>query len=247
MFGLTQSEKILGYKIFLYILIFFIVLFLFPCLSSYLSAQYEDKDIVVAREELHDFDIGDIITVRYKTSFTFFTQAFTGMKYVHPIIICKKDKELYVFEMMNYEFDPSKNRNENECSKEPEENMFIIPLTKWLKINRNSHFMHHKLKGMSKKDKASLNDRILDYFEKNKHLKISGFQRFLNPFKKDIDEGRYEKNQTFLCYEVVGDFLVKEGIMNKNDIGKNFENIKLNKGLKYESNMLDLSILGYYF
>lgn len=233
LFGLNKKDAKVCMQAFIIMLVFLIFIFLFIVMISYANTIRKSDRKEIYEIFIDELEIGDIISVSYDNMFSPFTQGFSRLRYIHPVIVCKKENERYVLELMDYGFDPTKKRKKDEkhtCNLNEvcESEMHMIPITRWFEINRNNYFQCHKLekKDMSEIDREKINQMIWNYYENNKDLKLASISRYLNPFKNTIMQEKNIHNR-FFCYETVGEILFQLGMIKEKEIGKNFDDINM--------------------
>jgi len=230
-FNLNKKDYKVIFQAFIIIIIFFIFIFIFIVMMSYVNTIRKSDRKEIYEIFIDELEIGDIISVSYDNMFSPFTQGFSRLRYIHPVIVCKKENERYVLELMDYGFDPNKKREKGSCNLKEEgckSEVHMIPITRWFQINRNNYFQCHKLqkKNMGEIDREKINDMIWEYYENNKDLKLASISRYLNPFKDSIMKEKNIHNR-FFCYETVGEILYNLEMMEEEEIGKNFDDVKM--------------------
>lgn len=230
-------------QVFILIGVFAVFIFLYLVMSSYINTMRKTERNEIYDIFIDDLEIGDVIAVAFDNMFSPFTQGFSRLRYIHPVIVCKKGNERYVLELMEYGFDPTikvKKEDRGKTCNTKKEEMHMIPLTRWFEINRNYYFQCHKLEKengyvIEESERTRINDMIWNYYENNKSIKLADVSRYLNPFKKPISQKDKKINNTFFCYETVGEIFVNLGMMEEDEIGKNFDDIKMLNEYKFKS------------
>lgn len=137
----------------------------------------------ILEAELSDFKPGDILLVSYGGRF--FSRGGGGMKYNHTGMVCIKDNVLSVCEVAEYD---------------EMKNFFIIPLSKWLRINRKHIIM------LNSAPYPQDNEKILSFYEKNKNItRKSNFVDYINPF---LSYSPIKDGKEYSCIEVTGELMI---------------------------------------
>ncbi len=161
-------------------------------------ASANDYPIITEDFDPYKLKTGDILGVGYKHAFGWFVSGWSASVWSHCgiVYIDPSDKQIYVLEAAMYN--------------EPYKGVFKIPISIWLKVNKNHHLGLSRIEGKPV-DPGKL---INAFTARKKYVELDSYNwrwyRLL--FKKPYFE---ETRTKYTCYELVISVLQDVGVMTK--------------------------------
>jgi len=130
------------------------------------------------RVNYDSFKTGDILLISFENWGKFFVGSFFRIEFLHPVIVVKDGKDMYVVELMGY-------KNKKGFHK--------MKLEEWINRNKKNHIMHNPLQ-TSDQEREELSRKILAFTHRysdgaEKITKVGGFDgswwnKYVNPSGK---------------------------------------------------------------
>jgi len=158
------------------------------------------NDIPIITEDLDPYTLktGDILGVGYKHPFGWFVSGWTGSVWSHCGIVWidPTNSEIFVLEAAIYE--------------KPYKGVFKIPLSTWIRINKNHYLGLSRIKGKPVDPVALINA----FEERKKYVELDSYNwRWYRLLYK---QPYFEETRTkYTCYELVVSVLQDTGVMTK--------------------------------